>query len=225
MKRLEHMKECLMATVENQMTHLEQVDTKELGEAVDMIKDLAEAIYYCTITEAMHSKEKEGNGHQEEKMYYSGGYQQPMYYGGGYPYPMYYGGGQMNDVNGSQMQYSESGRGSANQYGGSNGNRQYSEGGGGSSSNGGGSSSGGGRQYSEMMRDEREGKSPRSRRMYMESKEQHHDKAAQMKELENYMQELTSDIVEMVEGSTQEEKQYLSKRVAALANKLAQLND
>jgi hypothetical protein len=29
----------------------------------------------------------------------------------------------------------------------------------------------------------------------------------------------------MVEGSTQEEKQYLSKRVAALANKLAQLND
>lgn len=210
MKRLEHMKECLMATVENQMTHLEQVDTKELGEAIDMIKDLAEAIYYCTITEAMHGKEKEGKRHNEEKMYYGGDYSYPMYYGGG---------GQMNDINGSQMQYSESGRGSANQYGGSNGSRQYSEGGGMSGNNG------GSRQYSEMMRDEREGKSPRSRRMYMESKEQHHDKAAQMKELENYMQELTSDIVEMVEGSTQEEKQYLSKRVAALANKLAQLND
>jgi hypothetical protein len=38
-----------------------------------------------------------------------------------------------------------------------------------------------------MMRDEREGRSPRSRRMYMESKEQHHDKSMQMKELENYM--------------------------------------
>jgi uncharacterized protein YPO0396 len=77
----------------------------------------------------------------------------------------------------------------------------------------------------EETHDVREGRSPRSRKMYMETKEQHHDKAAQMKELENYMQELTTDIVEMVEGSTQEEKQYLSKRVAALANKLAQLND
>jgi hypothetical protein len=46
-----------------------------------------------------------------------------------------------------------------------------------------------------------------------------------MRELENYMQELTQDVVEMVEGSTTEEKQYLSKRVAALANKIAQLND
>ena len=32
------------------MTHLEQADTKELGEAIDMIKDLEEAIYYKTIT-------------------------------------------------------------------------------------------------------------------------------------------------------------------------------
>ena len=46
-----------------------------------------------------------------------------------------------------------------------------------------------------------------------------------MRELENYMQELTQDIVEMIEGASQEEKQYLSKRVAALANKLAQVND
>ena len=60
----------------------------------------------------------------------------------------------------SRMQYNESGRGSANQYGGSNGNNNN-----------------GTRQYSEMTRDMREGKSPQSRRMYMESKEQHHDKA------------------------------------------------
>jgi hypothetical protein len=193
MKRLEHMKECLMACVENQMTHLEQADTKELGEAIDMIKDLEEAIYYKTITEAMHQKEK--NGHSEERMYY--------------PYPMYYGDGRKDPVyydDWSRMQYSENGRNNGNQSNGSNNN-------------------GSSRQYTEMMRDGREGRSPQSRRMYMESKEQHHDKAAQMRELENYMQELTSDIVEMVEGSTQEEKQYLSKRVAALANKLAQLND
>ena len=80
------------------------------------------------------------------------------------------------------------------------------------------------REY-ELMRDRREGKSPMSRRTYMEAKESHSDKAHQMKELENYMQELTQDVVEMVEGASAEEKQYLSKRVAALANKLAQLND
>jgi hypothetical protein len=41
------------------MTHLDTVDTKELGEAIDMIKDLSEAIYYCTITEAMEKKDEE----------------------------------------------------------------------------------------------------------------------------------------------------------------------
>jgi hypothetical protein len=107
-------------------------------------------------------------------------------------------------------------------YGGDNGNQH-------SSSTGNNSNGNGTRQYGDKeypyMRDDREGKSPMSRRMYMESKEKHHDKATQMRELENYMQELTQDVVEMVEGASQEEKQYLSKRVAALANKLAQLND
>jgi hypothetical protein len=59
----------------------------------------------------------------------------------------------------------------------------------------------------------------------MESKELHQDKATQMRELEKYMQELTQDIIEMIEGASPEEKQYLNKRVSALANKLAQLND
>ena len=34
--------------------HIDTADTKELGgEVVDMIKDLAKTMYYCTITEAM----------------------------------------------------------------------------------------------------------------------------------------------------------------------------
>jgi len=75
------------------------------------------------------------------------------------------------------------------------------------------------------MRDAKEGRSHKSRKMYMESKEKHQDKASQMRELERYMQELTQDVVEMVEDASTEEKQYLSKRVSALANKLSQLND
>lgn len=119
------------------------------------------------------------------------------------------------DSGGSNPEYRESRRSNGNQYGGSTSQRNDSQGGNDPTS----------KYENMMMRDEREGRSPKSRKTYMESKAQHSDKAMQMKELENYMQELTSDMLEMVEGSTQEEKQYLSKRIAALANKIQQLND
>lgn len=50
---LKMMKEQLMSCVQGQLGDISKVDAHELGEAVDMIKDLAEAIYYCTITQAM----------------------------------------------------------------------------------------------------------------------------------------------------------------------------
>ena len=217
-KRLQHMKESLVSCVENQLTHLESVDTKELGEAIDMIKDLEEAIYYCTITKAMNEK---GEGKEEHYKHYSQMQYRDMDRGMGRMYyedPRYMGG------NDTYRQYSSNG-GQSNSGSSSSGSNNSSSGQGQSGGNSGGSS----RQYSEkeyeLMRDRREGKSPMSRRTYMEAKESHSDKAHQMKELENYMQELTQDVVEMVEGASAEEKQYLSKRVAALANKLAQLND
>ena len=58
MDRLKHMKHKLIEVAEKEIDeNLECVDTKELGEVIDMIKDLAEAIYYCTVTEAMETKE------------------------------------------------------------------------------------------------------------------------------------------------------------------------
>lgn len=82
MKRLYHIKETLMDEIQSQLGHLDCVDTKELGEAIDMIKDLEEAIYYCTITKAMNGEpgyEQWGNKHEEEheqkyypRMYYDG---------------------------------------------------------------------------------------------------------------------------------------------------------
>jgi hypothetical protein len=74
-ERMKHMKESLMCCVEGQMHHLDNVDTKELGEAIDMIKDLEEAIYYCTITEAMKEKEpydKEKEWPEENRLYMDG---------------------------------------------------------------------------------------------------------------------------------------------------------
>ena len=98
----------------------------------------------------------------------------------------------------------------------------------GSSSGGGGGSSSGGsgaRGYSErdlgqIMRDQREGRSPMSRKSYMESKDMHKDKASQLQELEKYAQELTSDMVEMLEDASPEEKQFLSNKIATLATKI-----
>lgn len=59
MERLKSIKDCLIAQVSGQMGKLDQVDAKELGEAVDMIKDMEEACYYAKITEAMEKGEEE----------------------------------------------------------------------------------------------------------------------------------------------------------------------
>lgn len=207
MKRLEHMKESLMACVESQMTHLDQVDTKELGEAIDMIKDLEEAIYYCTITKAMKENDEEekksSQHHQQGQMYNNGGnggsnYYTPMYYP-----PMYNDGSMYN--NGQSY----------------NSGSMYAEG---NSNSGGNNARGGGtRGYQDMpmgqMRDHREGKSPMRRRMYMEGK-QYKDPQKQMKELEEYMHELTDDIMEMIEDATPEEKQLLRQKITTLSTKI-----
>ncbi len=226
-ERLKSMKEAFMVAVEGQMYNLAEVDAEELGEVVDMIKDLSEAIYYCEVAEAMEKSEKEGkngNGQQQEMMYYT-----PMYYGGG---QMYYNGNGQNGGGRNGNQYTErsgntDGRDMPRMY--YNGSSENNASGGNRSGGSNGSANGQTGQYSERefpmaFQDGREGRSPRSRRMYMESKETHQDKAAQLKELERYLQELATDITEMIEDSSPEEKQYLSKKLSALASKVNTAN-
>lgn len=187
MERIKTMKEQLMACVQGQMGNLANADAKELGEAVDMLKDLSEAEYYCSITKAMEQQEKE-----KERPYY---YMDRMI-----PY-------RDIDRDYGRMYYGDSG------YGGNQSS---------------GNSQSGGRNYSYQereyypsnMRDMREGRSPMSRKMYMESKEMHHDKAKTMKELETYMTELSQDITEMIRDASPEEKQLLQKKIATLATKI-----
>ena len=142
MDRLYHIKECLVTKAKEQMNHLDEVCAKELGEVIDMIKDLEEAIYYATITEAMHNKD----------------------------YPMGVGG----DDHHPQME----------------------------------------------LQDNKEGRSHKSRRMYMESKEMRNDKNAQIQGLEHYMKELSMDIVEMIQGASPEEKQLLKSKLTTLISKI-----
>ena len=54
MKRLKAIKDTLLCAIEDQMCgNLALVNTKELGEVVDMVKDISETMYYCSVVEAM----------------------------------------------------------------------------------------------------------------------------------------------------------------------------
>ena len=182
-EKLQWMKDSLICVVENQLCNLNEVDTEELGEAIDMIKDLEEAIYYCTVTEAMNNPKKEHSWEMKKSDHHQKPENDRMYYKG---YPMY---------------YADSGDGTSNTNS-SNGHNYYDD---------------------PMGRDEREGRSPMSRRMYMEAKHNGRDKAAQLRELEKYMQELSQDITEMIADASPEEKQYLEKKITALASKIGQM--
>ena len=147
MKKLCKIKDTLINLVEQQMTNPQCVNTHEMGEVIDMIKDLAETCYYVSIVEAMEDKEdNEESSRQTDTMYY--------------------GIGAMNDDN------------------------------------------------------KKMGHSPMKRKSYIESKERHMDQALQMRELEDYAQELTSDLLEMIQDATPEEKQLLQRKIATLATKI-----
>lgn len=80
------------------------------------------------------------------------------------------------------------------------------------------------RDYGRMYYDDRRepdsdfysGRSSITRKMYME----HKDKATQVRELEDYMKELSHDVLEMIDDSTTEEKQMLKAKLTALATKI-----
>lgn len=74
-----------------------------------------------------------------------------------------------------------------------------------------------------QARDKREGASPLSRKHYLEVKSMNADKVTQVKELEKYMNELTSDIVEMIQDASPEEKQLLHKKMQMLTSKIEQI--
>lgn len=219
MERLKAMKDSLMACAQAQMGNLQNVDAKELGEAIDMIKDLEEAIYYCTITKAMEEKDKNGEHNQQmmyPAMYYDSsmqgnnargdgfrGYEEPMMYNGGHRYDPYL--EEMMNKRRGIMYYN----GSSNLSGGNSGGSSTLSG-----------SNGGNRNYPMEIRDAREGRSGVRRRFYMEAKEENHGAPAKMKELEEYLKELAEDVTEMIDGASPEEKAILQQKLVSLANKV-----
>lgn len=196
MEQLKMIKEQITSQVVAQMNNLQDVHTKELGEAIDMIKDLAEAEYYCSVVKAMEeaseNKEKATNNYYYTDHYYPSAYYRDVDRNLG---RMYY--------SGSNNSGNNSNSSSSNYYQENMGRNNYTE-----------------QSYPMTFRDDREGRSPRMRKMYMESKDMHHDNAKTMQELENYMQELTHDMMEMIGKASPEEKSLLQKKINMLANKI-----
>lgn len=225
---------------------IEQVNTEELGEAVDMLKDLYEAkeklvkaCYYKQIMEAMeeHDFEDEEEIMDEGRRGYRG---QPRSESGRF---MSRGDGRRSNrgrggrrgYEPDMMMYDEDGeemermrdldrdRGRMGYGGGSSGGGSDSSGGGrgGSSNAGSRGYEDGGQMSSRMQRDGREGRSGEARRGYMESKEMGKDKGEKMKELENYMKELSSDVTEMIGDASPEEKTMLKQKMSMLMQKIS----
>ena len=197
MYQLKQMKDKLITAIEAQINgNLEYANTEELGEAVDMVKDLSEAIYYCTITEAMEDKSKTNQGNHYPTTHY---YEDPMmsrnyptdYYNpmGNNNYPIMYSNGNGGNSNGGSRYYGDT----STRY------MMYHDG------------------Y--PMLSQNEDRSSISRRRYMDGK-MRNDKSMQMKELEQYTQELASDLTDMIKDASPEEKQLLQQKISLLASKI-----
>ena len=199
MEQLKTIKEQLVTQVQSQMNDLRCVDAEELGEVIDMIKDLSEAIYYCEIYNQMHSREdeeKKSDNYYTERYYPTRDMDRD--YGRMY-YSSHPGTGSNLSINGTNS----SSTSSPAQSTGEAGRSYYTE-----------------RDYPVHFRDEREGRSPIKRKMYMESKSSGQDKSKTIKELESYMQDLTSDMMEMLDKATPEEKTMVQKKINTLAAKI-----
>lgn len=224
MEQLKAMKHKLTECVEKQINgNLEYANAEELGEAVDMIKDLSEAIYYCTITEAMEDKSQMKNGGHYPAAHYYGELQTRNYPTDYTMYPSYpevmYASGGSNGGRSSNsyytpIMYAQDG---ARQSVGESRNftPMYANNGGGSSTY---------MYYSPeqmypQINQEQDGRSPMLRRRYMDGK-RYNDKQTQMQELERYAQELAGDITDMIKDASPEEKTMLQQKIQLLATKI-----
>lgn len=213
-KRMHEMQECL---TEKALSELEKgtdhVDTCEMGQVVDMIKDLAEAEYRATITKAMEEAKEEEEKYdkillRELKEEYGEDTGRRFYdhyryadgrfapkgrgtYRRGYEEPPYW---HMTPERYHDMEYSrDMDRGNGRMY------------------------------YTEPTHTESRYES--AKRAYTESKELHkgnepQDKEAKMRELEKYMKEMSDDLLNLMKGMSQEEMNMAKSKLSVLVSKM-----
>lgn len=202
---------------------IQNVDTKEMGEVVDIYKDLIgakkdyyEAEYYKQIVEAMeeYSEDDEEDG----KMYYGGrgrrrasrdsrgrytsrrGYDEM--------FPAYDDHSWTRDMDRDHGKMYYSGQGSqGGSMGGSQGGSQ------GGRMNYGGESGG-------QSNSQKTSRSEDARRGYMESKSMNKPESETKKELEDYMRELGGDMAELISKATPTEKATAKAKMQEIINKM-----
>lgn len=224
---IERLSECVKCEVDK---GIEQVDTKEMGEVADIIKDLCEAEYYAKISKAMDEAE------YGEDYDYMGAYDE--HERKGYR-------GQRRDSRGrymSRRSYTEpmimhDERREADfmdgrmYYGGSTGGNTSNMGGASSGMNSGSSNTGsrgyseGGQMSSRMQRDgEYESRYDRARRGYEEAKNMNDTSAdgkrKSMENLESYMKELSEDMTQFVGKMDANEKAMVKSKLQTLMTKI-----
>ena len=214
---IEKLSECAKCELDK---GIESIDTKEMGEVAEIIKELCEAEYYAKVSKAMDEHDFDnaeeimddgrrgyrGQPRDSRGRYMRRGYEEMM----GYMPEMYR---DMDRDSMGRMYYTGN-----TSTGGSQGQSNS-----GSSM---GSSNSGSVGYSDgMMRDSREGRSGQSRRSYLETKEMHkgnseEDKMAKKRELDKWMSDFSSDVKELVGDMTAEEKTLLKTRLNNLQSSL-----
>lgn len=210
-KRMHCMIEKLAECAEKQFDNgIESVDTAEMGQVTDMLKDLAEAMYYRTLTKAMDDSDPEeimemferyGDGGRRyyDHYRYADGRFAPKgrgTYRRGYEEPPYY--HMTPEMYRSMENYRDMDRRDGRMY--------YTE----PSMNSG--------VHTESRYD-------MAKRNYTESKELHRgntpeDKEQKMKELEKYLREIGSDIAELISDASTEEKNLLKNRMQVIMQKI-----
>lgn len=214
---IEKLSECAKSEFEK---GIENVNTDEMGKVTDMLKDLAEAMYYRTLTNIMEESDVEDvlgmldRRFYDDYRYKTTGRYAPKGKGSyvgrrGYEEPPY-----MHMMNREDLQdwNSMSERERMRDLDRASRGRMY---------------------YTETepmrkdggMRDSREGKAGMMRKGYMETKEMHkgttpQDKEANMHSLESYLKELSEDLTELLPYMIPEERQMAKTRITTLAAKM-----
>ena len=202
---IEKLSECAKCEIDK---GIENIDPCEMGQVTDMMKDLAEAMYYRTLMKAMEESsadetmemfERFGGGRRfyDNYRYANGrfapkgrgtrrGYDEPPYF---HMTPEMYRGMEHDrdiDRNYGRMYYTEPATSGMNMT---------------------------------------ESGYDKAKRHYTETKEMHkantaEDKEHKMKSLENYMKELSGDITELLTDMTAEERTMLKSKLSTLVSKM-----
>lgn len=214
-ERIHKMQECLTEKAVNELEKgVENVDTSEMGQVVDMIKDLAEAEYHSIISKAMKKADEEEEEYDKELLRslkaeygeesgrryydqyrYANGRFAPKGHGTrrGYEEPPYY----HMPVNYNDMEYMRD-------MDKSRGKMYYSE---------------------PIAPHVSESNYDRAKRHYTETKEMHsgittEDKEQRMKALDKYIKTVTNEIIKIVsDNATAEEKNLIKSNINNLVSR------